>query len=132
APAEDIREQVRALMDDACSVIRTEEQLRVALRAIKRMRKQGVSACGTTLARALEAWNILVTAELVVTAALARDESRGPHLRFAGSTSFEPLPSREPDWRQYIVLRAAEGEPTVERRTPVQLTLPAGSDTITY
>ncbi|MCE5259905.1 MAG: FAD-binding protein, partial [Chloroflexi bacterium] len=47
APAEDIREQVRALMDDACSVIRTEEQLRVALRAIKRMRKQGVSACGT-------------------------------------------------------------------------------------
>ena len=67
---------------------------------------------------------MLQVAELVLTSALQRDESRGPHLRFESDLDLEPLPSRDPEWRQYIVLRKGSSGLEATRRTPAQLTLP--------
>jgi len=128
-PAETARSQVRDVMDRACGVIRTEKELRQAFDTLRLLHTQGISMDGS-LVRAVETMNMITTAELVLTAALERDESRGPHLRFAEESELTPIPSREPDWRRYIVLKKRGDSIVVERRKPVQLTLPARNDKI--
>ncbi|MHB1355760.1 MAG: FAD-binding protein [Anaerolineae bacterium] len=123
-PAANVCERVRSLMSQACGVCRTADGLREALQTTRETLVQGINTDGISLARAIEAANMLQVAELVLTAALQRNESRGPHLRLASDQDLEPLPSCDPEWRQYIVLKKGSSGLGVERRAPVQLTLP--------
>jgi succinate dehydrogenase/fumarate reductase flavoprotein subunit len=128
--AEALREQVRSRMSRACGVCRTTDGLQRALQNIHELQSKGINPAGSSLARAIESVNLLQVAELVLMAALQRDESRGPHLRFSGDQELEPLPSRDPEWRQYIVLKKGSAGLETERRTPTQLTLPGEYATI--
>ncbi|WP_084664300.1 hypothetical protein [Thermanaeromonas toyohensis] len=69
--------------DRAASVIRTEEGLGRALEELKELKKVKLRADDHGLAYALENEKMLLVAEMIVRSALLRDESRGPHLRFA-------------------------------------------------
>jgi succinate dehydrogenase / fumarate reductase flavoprotein subunit len=71
-------------------------------------------------ARGIEALNALQSARLVATAALERDESRGPHLRFAAEDALAPVPQDDARWERYIVLRRGERGPIFEVREPVR------------
>jgi len=123
------RSVIQQLMDNACGVYRTHQQLEAAQVELARIRNQGVDASGS-LTNAIETEHLLTIAELVVAAALERDESRGPHLRFMEG-SLVPLPVCDPAWRQYIVLRLERGVITLRRQHPSQLTLPPEHDSIT-
>jgi len=69
------------------------------------LRAEGLAADEHGLAYAVETRNILDVTELVMRAALHRDESRGPHLRFASSDATEPIPRDDSRWQRYIVIQ---------------------------
>ncbi len=123
AAAEAIRRPVQEEMSTFCGVYRTEAGLKALCDRLAALGKAGVApASGEGLSYAVETLNILQVAHLVARAALERDESRGPHLRFAEG-SLRPLPRDDARWRVYLVLkRGAEG-PLIERREPVRLGL---------
>ena len=83
----------------------------------------GVRQEGCSLAFAAETRAILTVAEMVLRAALARDESRGPHLRFGAFGDTTPLPSRE-EWRRYIVISREGGDMRLEARVPIAPAVP--------
>lgn len=125
--AEQVREQVRQAMSAACGVYRTEGGLRALVRELEELAAHGVNAQGVPLAYAVEVVNILQVAQLVARAALERDESRGPHLRFsddvgAGSKPAPtlPLPQDDERWALYTVIRRGARGPLLERRQPVR------------
>ena len=118
--AEVVREQVGHLMSEACSVYRTEKSLRRLVDALDGLASQGVNVTSRSRARDLEAINILQAAQLVARAALARDESRGPHLRFPDDGSLTPVPRDDERWRQYNVLRASPDGLILEAREPAR------------
>jgi succinate dehydrogenase / fumarate reductase flavoprotein subunit len=120
ADAAAVREQVRRAMSRGCGVVRTERALRDLGLALEEMDRRGVAVGASPLADAVEAMNILQSARLVVRAALERDESRGPHLRFGADGSLVPLPRDDAAWSRYIVLRAGAAGPVSERREPVR------------
>jgi L-aspartate oxidase len=70
--------ELRDLMWKYAGLLRDEEGLRAALRGLTALR--GAAPRGLTR-RAVEARNLLVVAELIVEAALGRQESRGAHFR---------------------------------------------------
>lgn len=106
-------------MSRGCGVCRTEEGLRELCRTLEALGRRGVRAQMDSLAEAVDAVNVLQVALLVARAALERDESRGPHVRFADGASLSPLP-RQDSWARYIVVRAGEDGPTLDRREPVR------------
>ena len=120
ADAAAVREQVRQAMSRGCGVVRTERALRDLGLALEVMDRRGVAVGASPLADAVEAVNILQSARLVARAALERDESRGPHLRFGADGSLAPLPRDDAAWSRYIVLRAGAAGPLSERREPVR------------
>ncbi len=85
----DIRRELRATMDQYVGVFRTGEELSKALDIIHQLQKrfENISiadknrAYNTNLIHALELYNLLDLAEVMVTGALARTESRGGHAR---------------------------------------------------
>ena len=108
--------EISALLSRAAGVIRSETGLSNALRQLQALGRRGIA--GDTAASTQEVVNALTVAEMVLRAALTRDESRGPHLRFAFEDDLEPIPSR-PEWERYIVIsRAADGEMRLEPRVP--------------
>jgi len=130
APA--ARKEVGRAMSSACGVYRTEAGLRELVQALEELAKRGVSAEGVPLAPdwiggrpstwigGLETMNILLVARLVARAALERDESRGPHLRFPADGSLVPLPQDDARWTMYTVIRLGAQGPILERRRPVR------------
>ena len=120
ADAERVREQVQGIMSRHCCVRRTVSGLGEAIERLSGLAECGVSGEGTLLARALETVNILQGAELVARAALERNESRGPHLRFPDSASLVPLARDDEHWNEYIIVRHGSQGPRLERRTPVR------------
>jgi L-aspartate oxidase len=70
--------ELRDLMWKYAGLLRDEKGLRAALRGLEALR--GAVPRGMTR-RAVEARNLLVVAELIVAAALGREESRGAHYR---------------------------------------------------
>jgi len=85
----DIRRELREVMNQYAGVFRTGEGLRKGLEEIKKLKqrfadislKDKNSVYNTNLVNVLETENLLDLAEVVVTAALAREESRGGHAR---------------------------------------------------
>jgi fumarate reductase (CoM/CoB) subunit A len=86
------------------AIIRNENGLRMALRAIShvesqlsRMNVPEGSSFNRYLQDALEVENMIETAKMVITAAILRQESRGSHYR-------EDFPETREDWKKSIVL----------------------------
>lgn len=118
--AESVMAEVQRCMSAACGVCRTGSGLRQALDDLRMLAQQGVRCDDMALSRSIEAANILEVAQSVALAALQRDESRGPHLRFATEDSLRPVPPDEERWSRYIVIRRAEGGPVAMVREPVR------------
>jgi len=111
--------EVGGVLSRAAGVIRTRERLAQMLRELQRLAGRAITADAT--AEALEALNSLTVAEMILRAALMRDESRGPHLRFRSQQDLELVPSR-PEWERYIVIsRAADGTMRLQPRGPALL-----------
>ncbi len=120
-PARQIRASLQGLMDRAASAMRCLTPLGEALRQVAAWRQEGICVDERGMAYALETRNLLTVAEMVLGAALRRDESRGPHLRFRSWEEPEPLPRRDPDWQRYIVIRKGPaGEMQFQREEPVR------------
>lgn len=114
-----LRRRVQSLMDRHCAVVRTTEGLEAGLEELRELGRQTPSAHDCGLQHAVETDNIIVVAEMVLRAALARDESRGPHLRFGASGAVAPLGS-SPAWRKYLVIRQQGQSMLIEERRPVE------------
>lgn len=118
-PAAEVIDAVQRGMSAACGVHRTTNGLQSLVADLEALARQGVRGEGVPLPRALEAINVLQTARAVSLAALERDESRGPHLRFETQDSVHPLPRDDERWRRYIVVSRSAGGPVSTLRQPV-------------
>ncbi len=112
-------ERVQHLMTAHCAVRRTKGGLASTVRELEEMLRTGVALDPPAQARTVEALNILQVAYLVATASLGRDETRGPHLRFADDHTTEPLPRRDDRWQRYQVIQRGSQGPMVSSRQPV-------------
>lgn len=116
--AHELRRRLQAAMEASASIIRTTEGLakgKAELAALGLLRPQldshGLSFC-------LETRGMLAVAAIVLAAAAERDESRGPHLRFASFADNTPLPRRDPQWQKYIVVSKGDAGPVLSVRPP--------------
>jgi succinate dehydrogenase/fumarate reductase flavoprotein subunit len=107
-PAAQVREQVRAVMSECAAVIRAAQRLRQGLEELHSVRTKGVCVDGNGLPFALETLNICDVAEMVMTAASMRTESRGPHLFFEREDDTRPVKRDEEKWNRYIVIQRSE------------------------
>lgn len=114
-----VLQRVKELMSAACAVRRTKSGLVSAVAELKEMLQAGVALDTDAPSRTVEAANVLQIAHLVASAALGRDESRGPHLRFADERSIEPLPRDDTRWRRYQVIKRGPDGPLISTREPV-------------
>ncbi len=99
-----LKKELQEVMWDHVAIIRNEQGLRMALRAISRIEAQinqinvpEGSSFNRYLQDALEVENMLETAKMVITSAVLRQESRGSHYR-------EDFPETREDWKKSIVL----------------------------
>ncbi len=118
APAAAFRRRLRETVDSAAGVVRTEAGLTAGLVSLASLLKKGMRLGEKTFAYALENKNLALAAEAVLRAALLRDESRGPHLRFPADGSLEPLPRDDRRWTKYVVIRQKDGAMHLEARAP--------------
>lgn len=108
-----IREQLSEVMWENAGIFRDEEKLNKALTFIEKVKKEQLpklGICDTTtlrynkeLVEALEAINLVRTAELLVRSALIRMESRGAHYR----TDYPQTDNK--NWLKHIVWRLENG-----------------------
>ena len=115
--ATEVRARVQRTMSRYASVIRTAAGLEEARGEIGELRQAGIRADEAGVAVAYETDNLLLVAEMILRAARARPESRGPHLWFERDSDPEPKP-RDEAWNRYLVVRTCEGRISVEPRTP--------------
>jgi len=109
-PAAEARERIQTTMSDCAAVIRTAKRLKGGLEELRGVRNQGVRVDENGLPFALETLNICDVAEMVMTAASMRTESRGPHLFFKREEDVRPVTRDEEKLSKYIVLsRRYEG-----------------------
>ena len=119
-PAAEVRAYAQRIVAKAAGVMRTESGLRAGLEALASLRKEGLAADEHGLAYAVETRNILDVAELVMRAALHRDESRGPHLRFASPNAAEPIPRDDSRWQRYVVIQRGRKGAELRAEEPVR------------
>ncbi len=119
-PAAEVRACAQRIAADAAGVVRTGAGLRAGLEALAALRAGGLTADEHGLAYAVETYNILNVAELVMRAALFRDESRGPHLRFASPGAAKPLPRDDDRWQRYIVIQRGRDGAELYTEEPIR------------
>jgi len=117
--ASQFRACLQQVVSRAVGVVRTEAGLRQGLEELSELRAEGLRADERGLAYAVESRNLLEVAQLLLTAALARDESRGPHLRFAHEGDMVPIPRDEERWQRYLILRRGAEGSLLEVREPI-------------
>jgi succinate dehydrogenase/fumarate reductase flavoprotein subunit len=122
--ASEIRGEIQSITSQHASVVRTEEGLEAGIKALEGLKKEKIAFDESGIAFALETGNLIHVAEMVLRACLTRKESRGPHLFFSHFDDPQPLPSQDPTWRKYIVIRNRMGKMILEKRIPVKLKLP--------
>ena len=103
--ASNLRRALRRVMEQRASVIRTGDGLASGLARIRELKGLRASVDGRGLSFLLETKGMLLVAEMVLTAALMRDESRGPHLRFHHEEDNVPIARDDDRWCKYIVIR---------------------------
>jgi succinate dehydrogenase/fumarate reductase flavoprotein subunit len=121
--ASEVRGEIQSITSRHASVVRTERGLEEGIKALEGLKKEKVAFDERGIDFALETENLIHVAEMVLRACLTRKESRGPHLFFGHLDDAEPLPSRDPTWRKYIVIRNRMGKMILEKRMPVKLKL---------
>jgi succinate dehydrogenase / fumarate reductase flavoprotein subunit len=114
-----MRRSLQAIMSGSASIIRTAAGLQAGLERLALLKKSRPYIDGQGVDFCLETQGMLTTAEMVLAAAAARDESRGPHLRFAAFGDNVPVGRKDPQWQKYIVIRRGEGGPELDVRKPV-------------
>jgi succinate dehydrogenase/fumarate reductase flavoprotein subunit len=119
--ASEIRREIQSITSQFSSVVRTEEGLREGLKVLGRLKREGIALDERGLTYALETRNLLDVAEMVFRACLLRKESRGPHLFFNHLEDPSPLPSQDPMWRKYIIIRKDSGKMALKKKAPVKL-----------
>lgn len=108
-PLDGIRRRLRAAVWAGASIVRSERSLRETLRTIEECRA-GMGprpAAVAQLARWEETRQMCLTAEVVATSALAREESRGAHFR-------DDYPATDDRWLGSHRIRLGEGGLKVE------------------
>jgi len=113
-----MRETLQKIMESGAGVVRYVEGLQEALQKLKALKpkKQFIDSHGP--AYFLENRNMMIVAEMVLTAALMRDESRGPHLRFVRYEDNTPVARKDPEWEKYIVIYKKSEDMILEKRKP--------------
>ena len=119
-PAMEFRRALQILTEGGAGIVRTEAGLREALSQLEKCKTQGFAMGEKAPAYFFENKSLLLTAEAVLRAALLRDESRGPHLRFAGYDDNTPIPRQEGTWEKYIVIRRGDGTMELDIRNPAE------------
>ncbi len=98
-----IRHELEELMWANVGILRTKEKLTHALKDIQRLKSTPleIGNHNTTFAyeqlEALQVRNMLIVSEIIIKAALFREESRGAHFR-------EDFPETNPSWRKNIII----------------------------
>ncbi|MDF2568410.1 MAG: fumarate reductase/succinate dehydrogenase flavoprotein domain protein [Sporomusa sp.] len=116
--AAEIRKELKQIMEGAASIVRTEERLTQAITQLQHLASQPMALDDNGVAYYIEAKNMLRVAAIVLAAAQERDDSRGPHLRFACYDDNRPVPRKNGEWEKYIVIYEKDGRLTLERRLP--------------
>ncbi len=119
--ASEVRREIQAITSQHASVVRTEKGLKAGLKALEALKKEKIALDERGIVFALETENLACVAEMVLRACLMRNESRGPHLFFSHFDDPQPLPSQDPKWRKYIVIRKRMGKMVLQKREPVKL-----------
>ena len=113
--ASDVKRKVKAATRRYAWVIKDEDGLTRGLSRIRQIRKDTgklVARNGYDWARALEARNLFLSAELLFIGSLERRESRGAFFR-------DDYPDTDnANWLRNILYRQSEGELTLDYRTP--------------
>ena len=112
------RKRLQDLMDREASIVRTEAGLKAAIAEVESW-KQPLSQDELGLMAQVETTQMLPLCEMVLRAALLRDESRGPHLRFTKREDIVPIGRKDGEWEKYIVVfKGAEDKMILEVREP--------------
>ena len=118
--ARTIRRKLQEIMSDFASVIRTEAGLLKGLEDLKKLKDVNMELDNNGLGYTLETEDMLIVAETVLTCALKRNESRGPHLRFEEYSNNEPIERKDPLWQKYLLVKREEdGNIKIEEKPPV-------------
>src|SRR3989338_8900048 len=113
---EAVIEEIRQIMWDKVGVIREESNLKEALELIKSIRTEKVpSMAREDLFACFEAQNLALTGEMVIMAALMRQESRGFHRRRDYPDQNDEL------WRKHIAIYNRNGNVVLESLPVVTL-----------
>jgi succinate dehydrogenase/fumarate reductase flavoprotein subunit len=99
-----LRREIRQVMEQRASIIRTGEGLLRGLARIRDLKQLTVSVDSRGFSYLLETKGMLTVAEMVLAAAALRDESRGPHLRFARYEDNEPIARDDTRWCKHIII----------------------------
>lgn len=119
--AQEVRGEIQSLTSTNASVVRTEEGLKRGLKHLEILRREEVAIDEKGLVFALETKNLLDVAEMILRSCLARKESRGTHLFFNRLKDPHPLPSRDPEWRKYILIQNQSGKMSLRKENPEKL-----------
>ena len=112
------RRELQSLTEAGAGIVRTEAGLAESLEKLEKLKAVGFSAGEKGPAYFFENCGMLLTAEAVLRAALKRDESRGPHLRFASYEDNAPIGRKGEAWEKYIVIRKLGEDMKLEVRSP--------------
>ena len=116
--AVEFRRSLQQLTERHVGIVRTEAGLLAGLAKLEEIKQRGFACGDKGTAYCLENRSLLLTAEAVLRAAAQRDESRGPHLRFAEYADNVPVARNDAKWEKYIVIRKIAEQMTLEVRTP--------------
>jgi fumarate reductase (CoM/CoB) subunit A len=118
----EIKYKIKDLMWEHCALVRDRRGLEEALKKIREMKANDLpNACVPSSSRifnkglveALEATNMLHLSEMIVKAALMREESRGAHFRI----DFPKKDKRH--WLKNMVIKKKNGETVFEKISPL-------------
>lgn len=110
--SDEVKSAVRKIMTRSAGLYRTHDGLSLGLRELDDLRDEVYKISTGTFSeaiRALEAGHMILVARIVISAAMARTESRGAHQR-----CYFPHTDDE-HWLKHVAIRAAGG--TLEIRT---------------
>jgi len=93
------------MMWEEVGIVRSADSLLKATAVLSRLRKEQIPRLsGKNIFSAVECLNMLLTAEMIIHAALRREESRGSHRR----KDFPGL--NDTDWQKHIAIQNVDGK----------------------